>query len=142
LQLHTIGRLLSLDAAPNYLGDGFTSVRKQAGCVEWVQSNVLDYVRESMPDEVTRAYLSNLPDWCSAADFEHLVSGLALKLPPDARILWSSLHTDWQLPARVSSVLKLQSDNGNSPSDFDRFPFYTFTCTRVAGVAEAGQETK
>ena len=137
LQLHTLGRLLSLDAAPHYLGDGFMSARSQVGCVNWVQSNLLDYVKQPLPVDVTRVFLSNLPDWCSPLDFEELVCELARKLPVHSMILWSYLHTDWQLPARISSLI-VESGTGLPSCDLDRFPFYAYTCARVTGHGEAG----
>jgi S-adenosylmethionine:diacylglycerol 3-amino-3-carboxypropyl transferase len=140
LQLHTLGRLLSLDAAPHYLGDGFSSARRQVGCVDWVHNNLLDYVKQSLPVGVTRVFLSNLPDWCTPLDFEELVCELGRKLPAESRILWSCLHADRQLPARISSVI-VESGNGSPSCDLDRFPFYAYTCARVAGHGEAGRET-
>ncbi|MGA2048543.1 MAG: DUF3419 family protein [Terracidiphilus sp.] len=140
LQLHTIGRLLSLEAVPHYLGDGFSLAKRQAGCVRWVQGNLLDYAKEHLPAEVTRVFLSNLPDWCSPLDFEELLCELARKLPAESRILWSCLHTDWQLPARISCLV-IESNNSSSSSDLDRFPFYAYTCARVAGHVDSGCET-
>jgi len=137
LQLHTIGRLLSPGAVPHYLGDGFSSARQLVGCIHWVHSDLLSYVKESCPTEVTRVFLSNLPDWCSPPVFEELVRELARKLPVESRILWSYLHTDWQLPARNTSLI-IESDNRSSSRGLDRFPFYAYTCARVAGHEDAG----
>jgi S-adenosylmethionine-diacylglycerol 3-amino-3-carboxypropyl transferase len=140
LQLHTIGRLLSLDAAPHYLGEGFLAARQQVGSVKWVKGNLLGYVKESLPVEVTRVFLSNLPDWCSPLDFEALVCELAGKLPGESKILWSCIHADWQLPARISSLI-VESDEGSLSSGLDRFPFYAYTCARVAEPRKAGPQT-
>jgi S-adenosylmethionine-diacylglycerol 3-amino-3-carboxypropyl transferase len=140
LQLHTIGRLLSLQAAPHYLGNGFSSARQQVGRINWVHSDLLSYVKKPFSPEVSRVFLSNLPDWCSPLDFEELIGELARKLPVESRILWSYLHTDWQLPARNASLI-IESDNGTSSRSPNRFPFYAYTCVRIVGHGDAGCPT-
>jgi S-adenosylmethionine:diacylglycerol 3-amino-3-carboxypropyl transferase len=138
LQIHTIGHLLSLEAAPYYLGDGFSLARRQVGCVDWVQSDLLEYVKGDLPADVTRVFLSNLPDWCSPIDFEQLLCELVRKLPPESRVLWSYLHTDAQVPAGTPSLELVESEAANA----DRFPFYAYTCARVAGPANTVSGTK
>jgi S-adenosylmethionine-diacylglycerol 3-amino-3-carboxypropyl transferase len=137
LQMHTLGRVLSMEAAPVYLGEGFAMARAKADHVEWVQSDLLEYVRRQMPDGVTRVYLSNLPDWYSPADFGAVVAELARRLPVGARIGWSYLHSEWQIPDELSaSVIALE--DGASLSHADRFPFYTFNCVEVASPKSRG----
>lgn len=133
LQIHTLGQLLSLEAAPHYLGDGFPSARGKTSCIDWLHSDLLRYGKDSLPGDVTRVFLSNLPDWCSPADFDQLLCSLADKLPPSSRVLWSSLHTDAPLPAGAPS-LKLEEC---TVDDADRFPFYAYTCARVEGSGDA-----
>jgi S-adenosylmethionine-diacylglycerol 3-amino-3-carboxypropyl transferase len=124
LQIHTLGRLLTMEAAPHYLGEGFDSARQRVECVEWIQSDLLEYVKRSLPRDVTRVYLSNLPDWYSASDFEELVRALTVKLPSGARVLWSALHTEWQVPADLLGSVVVES---LASPVADRFPFYAFT---------------
>ena len=118
LQIHTLGRLLTMQAAPIYFTGGLADVRESTDKIDWIQSDLLEYVQRSLPATVTAVYLSNLPDWNKPEAFEQLITALARKLPAGSRVAWSYLHTNWQLPALLSTALIAQHA---SPLP-DRFP--------------------
>lgn len=130
LQIHTLGRLISLDAAPHYLGAGFAEARHRTVCAQWVQGDLMEYVR-NLPEAVTRVYLSNLPDWCTLTEFQQLLRELVRKLPSDSRIVWACLHTDPPLPPDITTLVVFEDVTGSAIAEQDRFPFYTYKCLRT-----------
>ena len=136
LQIHTMGRLLSLDAAPSYLtAAGFAKARQEMKRLRWVHCDLHAYVRDQLPVETSRVYLSNLPDWSGAADFEQLIRDLARKLALQSRLVWCYLHVNPQLPGRLSRFVSIDDSIGLRWREKDRFPFYTYVSARTA---EAG----
>lgn len=133
LQLHTKGRLLSLDAAPYYLTPaGFTKAKQEMERLRWEQCDLRAYVRDQLPVETSRVYLSNLPDWLSAAEFEALICGLTRKLAPGSRLVWSYLHVSRQLPVELSRAVLIDESSSPTLRDKDRFPFYAYVSARIA----------
>lgn len=130
LQIHTLGRLISIDAAPHYLGAGFTAARDRTACARWVQGDLTEYVRH-LPGAVTRVYLSNLPDWCELTEFQQVLRELVRKLPSDSRIVWSCLQTDPSLPSDIMTMVTFEEVTGSGGDPQDRFPFYTYKCVRI-----------
>jgi S-adenosylmethionine:diacylglycerol 3-amino-3-carboxypropyl transferase len=136
LQIHTMGRLLSLDAAPYYLtAAGFTKARQEIDRLRWVHCDLLAYVRDQLPVETSRVYLSNLPDWSGAADFEQSICDLARKLAPQSRVVWCYLHVNPQLPGCLSGAVSIDDSVVLRWRERDRFPFYTYACARIAGAS-------
>jgi S-adenosylmethionine-diacylglycerol 3-amino-3-carboxypropyl transferase len=133
LQLHTMGRLLSLDAAPYYLtAAGFTKARQEMDRLHWVHCDLHAYVRDQLSVEISRVYLSNLPDWSSAAEFEQLICELVRKLAPQSRLVWSYLHVNRQLPVKLCRPVFIDENVSSRLRDKDRFPFYTYISARIA----------
>lgn len=133
LQLHTIGHLVSLDAAPSYLtASGFAKVKQGIGRLRWVKCDLLAYVRDQLPAEVNKVHLSNLPDWFGAADFEEILCELAGKLQPKSRLVWRYMHVNRQLPAQLLRPVRINDDLGSRLREKDRFPFYTIVPAQIA----------
>jgi S-adenosylmethionine-diacylglycerol 3-amino-3-carboxypropyl transferase len=138
LQIHTMGRLLSLDAAPYYLtAEGFAKTRQEMDRLRWVHCDLHAYVRDQLPVETSRVYLSNLPDWSGAADFEQLICDLARKLAPQSRVVWCYLHVNPQLPGCLSGSVSIDDSVVLRRRERDRFPFYTYACARIAGASSS-----
>jgi S-adenosylmethionine:diacylglycerol 3-amino-3-carboxypropyl transferase len=132
LQLHTIGHLVSLDAAPSYLtASGFAKVRQGIDGLHWVKCDLLAYVRDQLPPTINKVHLSNLPDWFGAAEFEQLLCELAGQLPPQSRLVWRYLHVNRQLPAQLPRPVGIDDDFGNRLREKDRFPFYTIVPAQI-----------
>jgi S-adenosylmethionine-diacylglycerol 3-amino-3-carboxypropyl transferase len=133
LQLHTIGHLASLDAAPSYLtASGFAEVKQGIRRLRWVKCDLLAYVRDQLPAEVNKVHLSNLPDWFGAAEFEQILCELAGKLQPKSRLVWRYMHVNRQLPAQLLRPVRINDELGSRLREKDRFPFYTIVPAQIA----------
>jgi S-adenosylmethionine-diacylglycerol 3-amino-3-carboxypropyl transferase len=133
LQLHTIGRLVSLDAVPSYLtAPGFAKVKQGLDRLRWVNCDLLAYVRDQLPAEVNKVHLSNIPDWFGAEEFGQVLCDLAGKLQPQSRLVWRYLHVNRQLPAQLPRPVYIDSDLGSRLREKDRFPFYTIVPAQIA----------
>src|ERR1035437_3230261 len=95
------------------------------------------YVRDQLSVEISRVYLSNLPDWSGAADFEQLIYDLARKLAPQSRLVWSYLHVNRQLPGRLSRSVSIDDSVVLRWREKDRFPFYSYASARIAGASSS-----
>jgi len=132
LQLHTIGHLVSLDAAPSYLtASGYVKVKQEIDRLHWVQCDLLSYVRDQLPAGVNKVHLSNLPDWFGVEEFEQLLCELAAKLQPQSRLVWRYLHVNRQLPAQLSRPVHVNEELGSRLCEKDRFPFYTIVPVQI-----------
>lgn len=133
LQLLTMGRLVSLDAAPAYLTPGgFEKAKRTMGFLNWVKSDVLAFVNNQMPTGMNKVCLSNLPDWLDADQFETLISTLACKLESGSHLVWRYLHAHRNLSADLSHRILLGEDLGVRLREKDRFPFYHIVPARIA----------
>ncbi len=125
LQLFTVGRLVSLDAAPAYLTQaGFDRAKRTLSAVSWVKGDMLAFVRSGMPADIDKVCLSNLPDWLDATQFEQLMNDLTNTLSPGSRIVWCYLHVHRRLPPNLSGLVTICEDLGARLREEDRFPFY------------------
>lgn len=125
LQIHMLGRLLHMDAAPAYLtSHGFARVREALDCIEWAQSDLLAFARGGIPAGITRLHLSNVPDWMGPGEFTELMRRLATGLPGGSRLVWRYLHVDRALPPDVADRMVVDLDLGERLRAVDRFPFY------------------
>jgi S-adenosylmethionine-diacylglycerol 3-amino-3-carboxypropyl transferase len=133
LQLFTLGRLVSLDAAPAYLTPGGFERAKQAlKFLCWVKSDALEFVHSQMPADTNKVCLSNLPDWLNADQFEELIGALACKLAPGSRLVWCYLHVRRNLTPSLSCRIRIFEDFGAHLREQDRFPFYHIVPAQIA----------
>jgi S-adenosylmethionine:diacylglycerol 3-amino-3-carboxypropyl transferase len=133
LQMHTIGRVASLNAVPCYLtSDGFTKAKEGISRLRWVKCDLLAYVRDQLPPEVNKVHLSNLPDWLGAEGFERILDELAGKLKPQSRLIWRYLHVNRPLPAKLSRLVHIDDELGTRLREKDRFPFYAIVAAQIA----------
>jgi S-adenosylmethionine-diacylglycerol 3-amino-3-carboxypropyl transferase len=125
LQLSTLGRLASLDAAPAYLTpEGFETSKRAMNFLSWVKGDMLAFVNNPMPEEINKVCLSNLPDWMDAGRFEALLRSLACKLESGSLLVWCYLHAHRIVSAELSRQIILNEEFGAHLRDKDRFPFY------------------
>jgi S-adenosylmethionine:diacylglycerol 3-amino-3-carboxypropyl transferase len=125
LQLLTLGRLISSDAAPAYLTPaGFEKTKRGLGFLQWVKGDVRAFVRDQMPLDVNKVCLSNLPDWLDESQFEDLVRQLACRLARGSRFVWCYLHAQRSLPPNLAPQILISEDLGIRLRKQDRFPFY------------------
>jgi S-adenosylmethionine:diacylglycerol 3-amino-3-carboxypropyl transferase len=119
-----LGHLVSLDAAPAYLTPmGFERAKQGLKFLQWVKSDMLEFVHSHMPADTNKVCLSNLPDWLNADQFEQLISALSCKLAPGSRLVWCYLHIRRDLPPNLSHQIRIE-DFGAHLREQDRFPFY------------------
>jgi S-adenosylmethionine:diacylglycerol 3-amino-3-carboxypropyl transferase len=133
LQLHTLGRLVSLDAAPAYLNPaGFERTKQALKHLRWVKSDVLEFIRSQMPADTNKVCLSNLPDWLSSDQFAELIGTLACKLESGSCLVWCYLHVQRNLPPGLSRQIRIFEDLGARLREQDRFPFYHIVPAQIA----------
>jgi S-adenosylmethionine-diacylglycerol 3-amino-3-carboxypropyl transferase len=133
LQMHTIGRLASLNAVPSYLtSHGFAKAKEGISRLRWVRCDLLAYVRDQLPPQVNKVHLSNLPDWFGAEGFERILYELAGKLEPQSRLVWRYLHVNRPLPGQLSRLVHIDDELGRRLRQKDRFPFYTIVPAQIA----------
>jgi S-adenosylmethionine-diacylglycerol 3-amino-3-carboxypropyl transferase len=125
LQLLTLGRLISPNAAPAYLTPaGFEQAKRALGSLKWMKDDVRAFVRDQMPRDINKVCLSNLPDWLDESEFEDLIRQLACRLPRGSRLVWCYLHARRDLPPNLAHQILISEDLGIRLRKQDRFPFY------------------
>ena len=56
--------------------------------------------------------------------FDAVMSAVADRLAPGARVVWRSLHTDYPLTAETAARLVVDRELGRELQAGDKFPFY------------------
>lgn len=125
LQVHLLGKVLTADAVPAYLErDGFQRARDALGRLQLIQADLVEHIESCDRGQYSKVHLSNVPDWLPRPAFEQVMSLLADRLEPKARLVWRYLHTDYPLPESLRDRLDVDLPLGKRLKERDRFPFY------------------
>jgi S-adenosylmethionine:diacylglycerol 3-amino-3-carboxypropyl transferase len=136
LQLHLLGRVLSADAVPHYLGaEGFDVVRRRIDQLTLRRLDLHAALRAAPGGTYNRFHLSNLPDWMSAEGFVTTMELLAERSGRDGRAVWRYIHVNRPVPDPLRSSIRVDHAEGERLGRLDRFPFYTVVPADVNGEA-------
>jgi len=143
LQLTLLGRVRDADVVPTYLSArGAEQIRKRSDALRFVQQDLVSYLEDLEPEGFDKAHLSNLPDWLDQDAFDHVMSLLATKAAPGARLVWRYIHVNRSVPEHLREHLPIDEDLGQSLRRTDRFPFYAIVCASVEGQDDRGTGTR
>ena len=125
LQLHLLGRVVSEDFVPAYLTPaGFATARAALDRLELVHEDLRAHLDSCPVGSYDKVHLSNVPDWLAQPQFDAVMSAVAERLAPGARLVWRSLHTDYPLAPATAARLLVDRELGRELQARDKFPFY------------------
>jgi S-adenosylmethionine:diacylglycerol 3-amino-3-carboxypropyl transferase len=125
LQLFTLGEVLTPDIVPTYLTDaGIARVRARRAAIDFVDADVIAYLRDTPAATFDRFHLSNVTDWMPYAEFEILLNLIVARCRRPARAVWRAIHAGVALPASVMNQIEVDYQFGATLRQRDRFPIY------------------
>jgi S-adenosylmethionine-diacylglycerol 3-amino-3-carboxypropyl transferase len=125
LQLFTLGEVLTPDVVPTYLtAAGIERVRARRAAIEFVDADVIAYLRDTATGTFDKFHLSNVTDWMPYADFEILLKLVVARCSRPARMVWRAIHAGVALPATVANQIEVDYHFGATLRQRDRFPIY------------------
>lgn len=124
-QLFTLGEVLTPDTVPTYLtAAGIERVRDRPSAIEFVDTDVIAYLRDTPAGTFDKFHLSNVTDWMPYAEFETLLKLMVARCRRPARAIWRAIHAGVTLPASLASEIEVDYQLGATLRQRDRFPFY------------------
>jgi S-adenosylmethionine-diacylglycerol 3-amino-3-carboxypropyl transferase len=137
LQLTALGRVLSVDAVPEYLTrSGAALVRARADRVAFHEADLVTYLEHAPRGGFNKAHLSNVADWLPQDRFEQVMRLLYARMATPARLVWRHLHVDRALPADLQGKIRIDHALGDRLAAHDRFPFYGIVPARIDAAHE------
>ena len=132
LQLTVLGRVLSLDAVPEYLtAHGVAAVRARIERLAFREEDLLVFLERAPRDAFNKAHLSNLADWLPQVRFEQAMRLLYARMATPARLVWRHIHVDRALPPDLEGKIRIDRALGERLLARDRFPFYGIVPARI-----------
>ena len=125
LQLFTLGEVLTPDIVPTYLtAAGIERVRERRAAIDFVDADVISYLRDTPAATFDKFHLSNVTDWMPYAEFETLLNLIVARCKRPAYVVWRAIHAGVALPASVAGRIEVDSQFGATLRERDRFPIY------------------
>jgi S-adenosylmethionine-diacylglycerol 3-amino-3-carboxypropyl transferase len=125
LQLFTLGVVLTPDVVPTYLtAAGIARLRERPAAIDFVDADVIAYLRDTAAGTFDKFHLSNVPDWMSYGDFEGLLKLVVARCRRPAFVVWRAIHAGVAVPASVANQIDVDDRFGDALRQRDRFPIY------------------
>ena len=137
LQLTALGRVLTVDAVPEYLTrHGAATVRARVDRLAYHEADLAAFLEHAPRGAFNKAHLSNLPDWLPQDRFDQVMRLLYARMASPARLVWRHLHVDRALPSDLQGKIRIDRALGERLGGRDRFPFYGIVPAHIDAAHE------
>jgi S-adenosylmethionine:diacylglycerol 3-amino-3-carboxypropyl transferase len=132
LQLTFFNRVIFDDALPAYLREeGITQLRDGVKRLVFYHGDIMNHIRNSNRGQYNKFALSNLGDWLTRQDMNHLFKMILEKTGEDGRILLRYIHYAHPIPDEFKEKLPEEDELGRELESIDRYPFYSLRPIRI-----------